>query len=309
MVNLYISNSNMKKILLSILTFGILFFIIDWGIARFFQYGVDKYFGLNQKADILLIGHSQMLRGCSNTLMEKELQCKVSKYCREGVTIRNRAAMIEHFYSIEGNEHVPFVLFGVDFNLFNETDLSINSHKIFYPFMDIPTMDKMIREFDSPYDYWLHKCVRTARYNDFIIYRSIRGWLNNWDVIDRKVISQERWATRPGWQIYRPAHAVKQFTDTVDFILSRGSCLVLVHPAAAESWRKYDPQAYEEMVNFYKSIADNHPKIEYLDYNPQLSDKREYFSDPIHLNAQGQIEMTKLLIEDMKKIMAKHKKP
>ena len=136
----------MKKKLIRIAIFLLILFSLDWGVAKIIQIGLERYYGLDQEADILLIGHSHMMKSCNKTTLEKELNLKVSKYCREGVMVQDRYAMVQHFLSTQKDKSVPYVLYGVDPFMFNEGDLSLNSYKLFYPFMDIPVMDALIRK-------------------------------------------------------------------------------------------------------------------------------------------------------------------
>ncbi|MDO4528684.1 MAG: SGNH/GDSL hydrolase family protein, partial [bacterium] len=123
----------MKKHLFRLAIFLLILFGIDWSVSGFLRMGMERYYGIGQNADILIIGHSHMMKTCNKDSLEKGLNMKIAKYCREGVLVQQRHAMVQHYLSKENGHAAPYVLYGVDPLMFRDVSaLSHNLHKIFY---------------------------------------------------------------------------------------------------------------------------------------------------------------------------------
>ena len=64
----------MKKAFISIVAFLLTWLAFDWGVSKFFQIGLEKYYGLDQEADILIIGHSHMMKSCDKEKLMQSFQ-------------------------------------------------------------------------------------------------------------------------------------------------------------------------------------------------------------------------------------------
>lgn len=300
----------MKRTIFRFIVFLVILFALDRGVAAFFTKGLETYYGLDQEADILLIEHSHMMKSCDKEKMEQELGVKVSKYCREGVMVRDRYAMIQHFLSTQKDNSVPYVLYGIDPFMFREGDLSLNSHKLFYPFMGVDCIDELIREKSTEWhEYPVHKYIHCTRLTDNMLYRSVRGWAKYWTSFQNGRITDADWKSPHPWEVYIDKEAEEIFLKTIDLLLKHNCHIVLVHPPIIDSYRSSNPEAFEYMMNYYKRLADSNPNIDILDYGPLLSNKQEIFEDPVHVNLTGCKLMTEALIQDMRKIMSKESSP
>lgn len=294
----------MKKRIVKIVVFLLILFVLDRSVACFIKTGLEKYYGVGQDAEILLIGHSHMMKSCNKDTIENELGMKVAKYCREGVLVQDRYAMVLHFLSEQKNGSVPYVLYGVDPFMFAEGDLSMNSYKLFYPFMDTPSMDALVRrEAKDWHDYPIHKYIHSTRITDNMIYRSMRGWFGYWKSFQDGVINEQAWAARRSWKRHMPEDKVALFRKTLDILLESGCHVVLVHPPVIESFEKSNPEDFRKMMDYYRELAESDPRIDFLDYGPMFSHRRELFEDSVHVNRLGEKLMTEVLINDLRKIM------
>ena len=125
----------MKKILLCF-WYIIAFTAVDRGLGIFINEGLNRYFGLNQHSEVLLIGHSHLMLATDKAKLETALNCRISKYCREGVNVADRYQMVKQYLESLYSDSLKIVLYGVDQFMFTGTGLSSNSYKLFYPFMD-----------------------------------------------------------------------------------------------------------------------------------------------------------------------------
>lgn len=298
----------MKKIK-GILLIIIIFFACDFAVERIMKHGVDEMYGLNQYADVLLIGHSHLMLATDKLQMEDDLGMKVSKYTREGVNVSDRKVMIQQFLDSGYGDSLKVVLYGVDLCTFTGEGLSANSYKLFYPFMDDAKIGRYIREQGSAQDYWLHKLVRTTRYSDDAMKNGVvRGWLHNWSNMKSGAIDIEAYkkqlAEGGERHIEMNEELIAEFRETMDMLTSRGIRVALVNTPTLDLVNNYEPDRYQMVVDWFQHYADEQPLIEYWDFNPEYASRHELFFDRIHLNVQGQQVISPLITEKVKSWIA-----
>lgn len=269
----------------------IIFILLDWGISLTTNKGLDKYFGLDQNAHILLVGHSHLMLATDKEAMEHETGLKVAKFCREGVDVIARKKMIEYYLSLPAKDSLRYVLYGVDLYSFQPTGLSANAHTLFYPFMDNPEMDKYIKSKDSPLNYWTHKLIRSSRYSDALINSAIRGYMNNWSNYKSGQLDIEK--TRKNLNNYNRTIAfdstmISEFENTVSMLNDRGIHVILVNTPTIYDLNQKDNIGYLNMISYFDSMACNNELIDFWDLNTMYSKQYDLFFDMIHLNIQGQ---------------------
>lgn len=292
-----------------ILLIIIIFFACDFAVERIMKYGVDEMYGLNQYADVLLVGHSHLMLATDKQQMEDDLGMKVSKYTREGVNVSDRKVMIQQFLDSGCGDSLKVVLYGVDLCTFTGEGLSANSYKLFYPFMDDAKIGRYIREHGSAQDYWLHKLVRTTRYSDDAMKNgAARGMLHNWSNMKSGMIDIEAYKkqlTEGGERhIEMNEELIAEFRETMDMLTSRGVKVALVNTPTLDLVNNYEPDRYQMIVDWFQQYADEQPLIEYWDFNPEYSSRYDLFFDRIHLNVQGQQIISPLITEKVKSWIA-----
>lgn len=307
-VILFIFNSNMKKRFTSIFYLLLIFFLVDWGIDVFLRQGLNRYFGLNQPSQILLIGHSHLMLATDKEKLEKGIEMKVSKYCREGVNVSDRFQMISQYLSLPQSNSLQYVFYGVDQFMFTGKGLSKNSHKLFYPFMDNKEMSHYIYQAESPGGYWLHKIIRTTRYSDALINSSIRGWRKDWSNYKSGYLNvdalQSQIKRGEERHIEFEQELVNEFEKTIQMLISRNIRIILVNPPIAAPLNTTEPEQHRKIISYFQKLATSNPSVYYWDYNQDYSNQYRLFFDPIHLNPEGQQAVTKKLISDFKKLQS-----
>lgn len=292
----------MKQKALRTVVFLAILITLDWLVSAFFQKGLEHYYGLDQKADILIIGHSHLIKTCNKNELEKKLGLKVSKYCREGVNIPQRHRMIQHFLDVQTTPP-PIVIYGVDPTMFGQGNLSQNSYKLFYPFMDSPPIDELIRrEATKWYDYHLHKWIRCSRFADVAMYRACRGLLNHWESLSNKSISLANWNKKRS-AIHISDELVQEFHNTMNLLIQNNCHIILVYPGIIPGYRNADPETYDSVVNSFQKLADESPHIDFLNYSPIFSPHRKYFEDSVHINRAGEKIFTNMITKDIESII------
>ena len=303
----------MKKIK-GLLLIVFLFFACDFAIERLLKSGVDEMYGLNQYADILLVGHSHLMLATDKQQMERDLGMKVSKYTREGVNVSDRKMMIQQYLDSGYADSLKVVLYGVDLCTFTGEGLSANSYKLFYPFMDDKKIGGYIYEQGGAQDYWMHKLVRVTRFSDDALKNAaLRGWLHNWSnyksgIIDIEAYKkvQENGGDR---HIQMNPELIEEFKETMDMLTSQGVRVILVNTPTLDLLNTYEPDKFQMIVNWFQKYADLHPLVEYLDLNPEYSSRHELFYDRIHLNVEGQKVISMVITGRVKEMLNKSVAP
>ena len=280
----------------------VLFFACDFAIERFMKHGVDEMYGLNQHADVLLVGHSHLMLATDKQQMEKDLGVKVSKYTREGVNVSDRKIMIQQFLDSGYGDSLKVVLYGVDLCTFTGEGLSANSYKLFYPFINDEKIGNYIRAQGGVKDYWMHKLIRTTRYNDDTFKNgAFRGWLHDWSNYKNGTIDIETYkqTLRNGHErhIQINPELIAEFKETIEMLTKRGVKVALVNTPTLDLLNNFEPDKYQMMVEWFQTYADEQPLVEYWDFNPDYSSRHELFYDRIHLNVQGQKVISPLITE------------
>lgn len=299
----------MKKQVKGICFAVLLFFVLDRIIGFSLNVGLERYFGLGEPSKVLLLGHSHLMLATDKEGLEDMLDCSVSKYCREGVNAIDRKKMLELFYQYDNADSLKVILYGVDQFMFTSVRLSENSYTLFYPFMDNKVMDQYIYQMASFSDYLLHKYVCSTRYSDALINSSLRGWLHNWSNykfghldVEQLISENEKGTQRT---ISFEQDLIDAFEETLDFLSKKGIKVVLINTPVAAVLNEYEPESYNKIISYFQNLAKNNDLIEYLDFNPEYSDKYEIFYDPIHLNPTGQEIISQRIGEYLQEMFAK----
>lgn len=277
--------------------------LIDWAMMR----GVNNYYGFNQPSKILLIGHSHLMLATDKERLEKETGMKVSKYCREGVNVTDKKIMVEHFLNSANTDSLKYVLYGVDLATFTGDGLSLNSYKLFYPFIDNKFVSNYIKSQSDPLNFWLHRIVKTTRFNDDGLKNSaIRGWLNNWDNMKTNIIDieayKERLANGDERHIQMNKLLISQFKETIRMLTDRGVTVILVNTPTLNLLNNFEPEKYSAIMKWYEDFADKNEHVLFWDFNPKYQTDYRMFSDRLHLNRKGQEIITNELVSRIKEL-------
>lgn len=279
--------------------------VADRGIGWFLRTGTDKYYGLDQHSEILMIGHSELMLAVDKSAMEQQTGKKISKYCRQGVNIRDRYEMVKHYLSLPVADSLKTVIYGVDPFLFNDAgELSNNSYKLFYPFIGEDNFDVYIRNnAKDDFDYYAHKLICCSRYNDELINCSIRGWLKNWDNMKfGKVNIKNTIAAANEGRIIKIAPDTTQirvFKANINYIVSKGYRVVLLNTPNVFPLIAENGDAYLSIIKMYEDMAQ-HPQIDFWNFDKEMSKQYDLFFDNIHLNNEGQKVMSEKIADKIK---------
>ena len=114
-----------KTFAFKLIVFLLILFVADRLAAMVLLDGVEKYFGLDQPAPVLLVGHSHTVLGIDKEGLEEKLGVRVAKYARQGANLRDRLAMIRQ-YVHKFPDSVHTIVYDVDAHLFTPKGLSLS---------------------------------------------------------------------------------------------------------------------------------------------------------------------------------------
>ena len=287
--------------------FLVFFLLISFAGGKFLLEGINRFYGLTQHSDILLVGHSHLMLAVDKKQLEEETGNKVSKYTREGVNVIDRYYMVKQYLDSKYSDSLKIIFYGVDSYTFTRAGLSDNSYKLFYPFMSDPVMESFIKENEkSAYDYYKYKFSPLTRYSDVLINASFRGWRNDFanykfgaidiDAFRNQVKNNGKQFNR---DIEMDSALVAIFEQTMDKITQRKIRVILVNTPLVDVLNQANPDQ-DKVIAYYQEYAQTNDLVEYWDFNPKFSSEYSLFYDPIHLNPQGQSAITKELIKRLK---------
>lgn len=283
----------------------VLFLSVDCLVGWFMLHGVERHYGLDRHPDILLVGHSHLMLATDKPRMEKELGMRISKYTREGVNVSDKKVMVEHFFNKGLADSLKYVLYGVDLCTFTGENLSMNSYKLFYPFMDDKRVGSYIKEKSEPTDYWLHKLIKSSRFNDDGLKNSaFRGWLDNYDNFKNNVIDidayKKRLARGEERHIQMNPQLIDEFKETASVITGNGIRLILVNTPTLDLLNQFEPEKYQMVMEWFRDFAASDDLVEFWDFNPGHQSDYSIFSDRLHLNRHGQDVITGEIIKKIR---------
>lgn len=290
-------DTGLRRNILRIIVFMMVFFLIDLIVSLFLLKGIERFYGLKSDADILMLGHSHLMLAVDKKLLEEYSGLEAAKYTREGVNMADRRVMAEHYFSTCSSKPATVIL-SIDPWLFTGEGLSLNSHTLFYPFMDTPaTGDYIRRSVTSPFEYYRVKLLRSSRYNALLLNASLRGWLKKWDNFKFGVVDTSRYSTEEALKNFRPitfnSKLMDDFSSTLEFLAEKEAHVILLNTPVWQPVVRAQQAGYDQTMHIIDSLAHIHcPEAVIIDLVPEFSGRTELFFDPIHMNPEGQREVT-----------------
>ena len=292
----------MKKELKYLIYFAVVVLIINWTGQQVLLYGINKFYGLNQYSEMLILDNSRLMLAIDKQKLENELNVSVAKYTREGVDVYDKYCMFKQVLDSKYGDSIQVVLYGVDQFTFGSEESSANAYKLFYPFMDEPVMDEYIEKNASGWrDYYSHKYFPLCRYTDQLINASIRGWFNDYSNKKQGTLDIEKYRkSNPGRDVSMQPGLIETFGKTMDLLTERNIKVILISVPIVDALNNYDPENRDKVIRFLEEYAATNERIEYWNFNPKFSSDYSLFFDPVHLNPLGQEVFTQEIISRLK---------
>jgi hypothetical protein len=289
-----------RLIIKRVALFVIVFLALDFLISIALINGLNKFYGLDHKSEILINGSSMSMSGFNRHEIEVQTGMKVANYSHEGASIIERMAMIRHFFR-ENRDKVNTVIYEVNPVMFSGNATAENVYTIFYPFLDNDIIDSYVRENATLREYLIHKIVRTKRFESRLIRYAGFGYLGKFEKVksvgldttnmeDLKIKSETV-------KIRMDSSRMQLFESTIDFIKEQHADIILVMmPMYRDKLRTFDPAGLQRINDYFQKVSLEDPNVAFINLNTDsLINNSRLFSDPLHCNLFGQRQVTNLI--------------
>lgn len=286
---------------------AVIFIIIDFVLSVILINGLNKYYGFTEDPEILINGSSMVMSGFNRQELENEEGMQISFYAHEGVSIRDRYVMINHFFSMYP-KGVRTIIYEVNPVLFSSIETSDNSYTIFYPYMDDRAVDRYVKEKAGIKDYYLNKIIRTKRFDSRLIVNIVKGYLGLYNDIKTNTLDAAaviQLGEQKGKVNIRMENAnLRIFENTMDTIRSHHASIILVMmPVYYMKLQTFNNDGYNSLCQYLENYCKGTKEVKFLNLNEDdLIMDAGYFSDPLHFNVYGQRKITSILGSYLKEL-------
>lgn len=296
----------MRRLLSKLIIFSLLILFLDHLCGAALRKGLDRYFGFDKPANILCVGHSHTMLGIDSVALEKGLGLSVAKYAINGATIADRDAMIRHYLERSGKA-TKVIVYDVDDHLFTQRGLSDNSYRLFYPYLDSEAINRHIKkQAGNQEEYLVRQLLWLPRFNSVTLNLAVRGMTGRiasfkTGTLDENVLRRQidNGSRTPG--VIDPSME-QAFRETVKYVRSQGIIMVLLAIPTVDLLNNLDKNHHDKVFSIFREMAAYDSGILFLDYNPFYASDHRLFSDPVHMNRNGQAKVTTRLLNDLVKI-------
>ncbi|NLP11053.1 hypothetical protein GX408_11725 [bacterium] len=289
----------MVKFSTKLIVFLALLFFLDWCGARLLQHGLDVYYGLNKEAEILCVGHSRMVQGIDQELLEKRLARPVAKYAVQGTFLDDHYVMLEQFLERHPQSVTTFVYIVDDYTF--GKGLGQNQYRLFYPFIDIRCVAAHVRSHAASWsEYASRSWLRLLRFSDTTIQSVARlGLMGRQepapeDSVDVLKLQAKLAALKLDEQYAVLDENVRLFERLVQLPCSRGLRVVLLYVPFIDLLDDGGSE-HRRALPLLRSYARQKQGIHLIEIDKAYTHRYDFFSDATHPNRAGQIYITEQL--------------
>lgn len=275
--------------------------LVGWGLRA----GLDRYYGLNEPAAVLCVGHSHTVLGIDRVYLSEALGLRTAKFAVEGANTADRLEMIRYYFRRQPGA-VRVVVYDVDAHSFTSAGLSSASYTLLFPFIDDAGIRAYIkRNCRSRMEYWLRVLLCAPRYNELTLSLSVRGYLKKWSNFKFGSVHVQRLEEQVRRGRFRhiafDADNIRLFGETAKVVANGGATLCLTYIPTIDILNRAEPEKFEHAMELFRGCVATHRNVVFLDYNSEFQSRHDLFFDSIHLNREGQKALTERLSEDLKR--------
>ena len=283
----------------------LLFFVGDRLLFGLLKGGMDHYYGMDEEAVVVSIGHSHSVLGIDAQRLERELGVPVAKYAFAGANTLDKYFMVRQF--VRQHPSVKMVIYGVEPRLFDAKGLSSSSYTLFLPYLDDQQIGEYLLEQATWQEYWGGRLVKTSRFRDQTINIGLRGLSGRIENKKRGRVRVEDYTNylirATERKIRINPESVARFHETMAFLSQRGITVLLTFLPVLDRLNAIDPENQERVMKIFQEAAAGETNIFFLDYNALYQHEYQLFYDLRHLNREGNERVTSKLIEDIRQRM------
>lgn len=297
----------LRRFLAKLVLLGLLFLGLDrllgWGL----RLGLDRYYGLNEPAAVLCVGHSHTVLGIDIIYLSQALGLPTAKFAVEGANTADRLEMIRYYFRRQPGA-ARAVVYDVDANSFTSAGLSSASYTLLFPFIDDPGIRAYIkRNCRSRTEYWLRVLLCAPRCNEMTLSLSVRGLLKKWSNFKFGSVQvgrlQEQIRQGRFRHIAFDADNIRLFGETARLVAGNGATLCLTYIPTIDILNQAEPEKFKHSMELLRGLAATNSSVVFLDYNSEFQSRHDLFFDSIHLNREGQRAVTARLCEDLRRCL------
>lgn len=298
-------SKNCSTIILKAAVVIVVFILSDLAVHAVLRKGIVQYYGLDKKAEILLVGHSQTVLGIDSEKLKTAFDTEVAKYAIAGANTLDRLWMIKHYLSI--NPHIRTIIYDVNAQLFDSEGLSSASYTLFLPFIDDEIMSQYLRREATWQEYYTAKIIRTARFRDQTLNIALRGIFgrieNRKDRMVRIDDHQSYLARERKRQIRINKQSLECFHETLRQASRLNVKVILVYIPVIDLLNTIDVNNQKKVIQIFEEAAESNPNVYFLDYSHEYEHRYDFFFDLRHLNERGKQALTKQLIQELRNVI------
>jgi len=282
-----------------------LFLGADLAVFGILKKGMDHYYGMDEHAQVLCIGHSHTVLGIDAEQLESALNVPVAKYATSGANTLDRQWMLKQF--IDEHPSVKAVVYDVDPRLFDSEGLSSASYTLFLPYIGNRNMSQYLKQEASWQEYYASRIIRTARFRDQTINIALRGLfgkIENKKKSSMRVEDYQNYLEREkNRNIRLNTEGLKCFQDSIDYLAKKGIKVILAFIPVVDLLNHIDPVSQKKVVGIFRQAADESQNVYFVDYNQDYQHNHELFYDLRHLNKEGNKIVTARLVEYLRELL------
>jgi hypothetical protein len=283
----------------------LLFFVLDYLISCGLINGLNKYYGFHQKSEVLINGTSIAMSGFNRREIEDRTSFRTACYSHEGVSVDERYEMIDHFFK-ENPNSVKVVIYEVNPVIFSTNKIADNVYTIFYPYMDNRSIDRFVKERAGNIDYYIHKLVRTSRFDARLLRLVASGYSGNYENLKTNKLDTSNLVQfldqKDILHVILEPDKIKVFENTMELIAANNSRIILVMmPMYYYKLETYNSIELEELYKYFESLSQKETDITFINFNQDsLVRDAGLFSDPLHFNLSGQQRISRIICNYLK---------
>ncbi len=289
----------MMKFFTKVILFSAILLLLDLCGARLLRYGLEKYYGLDKEAEILCVGHSRMVQGIDQELLQKRLARPVAKYAVQGTFLDDHYVMVEQFLERHPRSVTTFVYIVDDYTF--GKGLGQNQYRLFYPFIDTHCVAAHVRSHAASWsEYTSRSWLRLLRFSDTTIQSVARlGLMGRQelapeDSVDVLTLQAKLAALQLDEQYAVLDENVRLFETLVQLPLSRGLRVVLLYVPFIDFLDDGQPEQ-RRALQLLRSYARRTQGVQLIEIDRAYTHCYDFFSDATHPNRAGQIFITEQL--------------
>lgn len=297
----------MRRLISKIVIFFIIFIVIDNGIALLLKIGLNRYYGFDHDASILVVGHSRAAHGIDGAMLQKITKRAVAKYAVQGTTLAEHIMMYKHYIS-EHPSSVQIAIYIVDDYLFCK-GFGSNQYRLFYPFMDNEIVDRYIYTYaGSTEDYLTHKYIKLYRYCEGSVQGTVRmGYLRKAEQsinekIDLEKIKKKIKSVNISERSKISDANIDQFRKLITYLRSNNIQVYLFYMPFIDLLSSVNAESHGLTIGLLRELASQDSGVLFIDDCISGSAKYDLFIDATHPNRAGQKLYTNIIAQ---KILSK----